>query len=599
VSWVYIGLAVLFLLGARRLRRRLEPLAVLSPSDAAVASEHLFVLAPGVALDAKTRRAASAHARANGLEVLDLVPGDLPAQRLLALAQLVDAGRYRQQRFAAGATAGHAILATSDVLARAGLAGAAPADPVAFLRLARQLKRYACTRTDLAVATGLRARPEDPSRRRAVMREILGPLHVVALVVLPATLGVLALGMAFALPGGAIALGAYHLEPLVAVPLGRLRPRGLLAFAFLRSAIELWSWVRTLAGRWRPDEPDPVESRRPQYQALAGAGGFFEPRRERCPVCDSPGPRVFLRTTDLLQHKPGRFTLERCEACGHIFQNPRLSPAGLDYYYRDFYDGLGESATSAIFGFQTEPYLARARFVEGLVSPRRWLDVGGGHGHFCCAAREVWPAARFDALDFGESVVEGERRGWVDRAYRGLFPELAPELEGAYDVVSMSHYLEHTREPRDEIAAARMALGEGGLLFIEVPNPESSLRKVLGRYWVPWFQPQHQHLLSAKNLERLLTEQGFDVVRRDGGEAHLPVDFFFGAHLWLGRLAPPVRAPWRKPALPALARLRRIFVWTLGMPLLLLARLVDLLLAPHLRRPDRANAYRVLARKRA
>ena len=88
---------------------------------------------------------------------------------------------------------------------------------------------------------------------------------------------------------------------------------------------------------------NPYEASRPYYQAeLAdGVERFLEPRRNTCPWCGSEDLSVRLRTGDLIQRKPGRFTLEQCGACGHIFQNPRLTPAGLDFYYRDFYDGLG------------------------------------------------------------------------------------------------------------------------------------------------------------------------------------------------------------------------------------------------------------------
>src|SRR5205823_2922595 len=125
---------------------------------------------------------------------------------------------------------------------------------------------------------------------------------------------------------------------------------------------------------------------------------------------------------------------------------------------RDFYDGIGEEGLDTIFGFSAEPYLMRARAVQGKPAPERWLDVGGGHGHFCCAAKEVWPATVFDGLDFGASIEEGARRGWVTTAYRGLFPDLASQMAARYDVVSMSHYLEHTRDPRAELASARTAL---------------------------------------------------------------------------------------------------------------------------------------------
>ena len=35
-------------------------------------------------------------------------------------------------------------------------------------------------------------------------------------------------------------------------------------------------------------------------------------------------------------------------------------------------------------------------------------------------------------------------------------------------------------------------------------EPESPFGRLLGRWWIPWFQPQHQHLLSVANLEREL-----------------------------------------------------------------------------------------------
>src|SRR5260370_7195253 len=93
-------------------------------------------------------------------------------------------------------------------------------------------------------------------------------------------------------------------------------------------------------------------------------------------------------------------------------------------------------------------------------------------------------------------------RRWVDRGIRGLFPEVAPKLAASderYDVVSMSHYLEHTLDPRAEIAAAARVLPEGGLLFIEGPDPACRLGTLLGRYWLPWCQPPPLPFVALQN----------------------------------------------------------------------------------------------------
>jgi hypothetical protein len=60
-----------------------------------------------------------------------------------------------------------------------------------------------------------------------------------------------------------------------------------------------------------------------------------------------------------------------------------------------------------------------------------WLDVGGGQGHFCCPAREVWPET-FDGVDLGEGIEEAARRRRVDRGHRGLFTEFAASAAVPY-----------------------------------------------------------------------------------------------------------------------------------------------------------------------
>lgn len=595
--WILVPLIVLMVLDIGRMRGRLGSLPVLPASDEPASAEHRFVCGPGVTLDDATRRAASAWARAEQLDVVDLVPRDLPTIGALSLAQLVDPAKLRRDRFAIGRTAGHALLVSTGVAARSGLAGD-PADEIAFLELAKQLKRHASTGYALVVAPAEHSRVAPLARRRAIVRALVGPSAPFVLAVQPVFWVLLGLGVWLAPIAGATALAVWQLQPLLAIAGTSVRPRDLALVTLFRAPIELWILLATLAGRWQPPARiDPVAERRPEYQRLLAGGveQFFDPRRDTCPICDGKDLAVHHRAPDLLQHKPGRFTLERCRGCGHVFQNPRLSSAGLDFYYKDFYDGLGEEGMEMIFGYSAESYRARAGMVAAAAQPARWLDVGAGHGHFCAAAKDLLPDTRFDGLDFGESVEEAHRRGWVDTAYKGLFPELAPGFAGTYDAVSMSHYLEHTLDPRRELAAAHVALAPRGHLMIEVPDPEFVLGKVLRGYWLPWFQPQHQHLLSVANLERLLGEHGFEPIAWHRGPAHQGVDFFAAVVLALGRLAPPAELPWRTGG--AVARAWRGLVWTVGLPFLFAGWAADRVATPLIKRSRVSNTYRVLARR--
>ncbi|MDB4958990.1 MAG: hypothetical protein JWO36_6559 [Myxococcales bacterium] len=592
MTWILIALILVLVADSLRMRGRLTSIATLEPTEQ-VAGDHQIVAAPGVTVTDSTRRSASAWAVAQGLDVVDLVPRDLPAIRAMSFAQLVDPAKYRKDRLGPGRTAGHAILVTTDVATRAQIKP--PADEVEFVRLAARLKHFG--RADVVVAPDEHARPFDLGRRFEILRVLLGPTTPAALVVLPVFWTIIGLGVWLRPIPGLVALAIWHLQPLIAIAGTKIRSRDVVIVTLLRAPIELWMLVRTIFGH--RDPADPVEARRAEYDRLiaGGTAGFFEARRQTCPVCDGRDLVVHLRNSDLMQHKPGVFTLERCRGCSHVFQNPRLSFAGLDYYYKDFYDGLGEAGMEFMFGFGAEPYYARARMMREIVAtPARWLDVGCGHGHFCIAARDELPGTSFDGLDMSESIDEATRRRWVDTGYRGLFPELAPQFAGKYDAVSMSHYLEHTLDPRVEIKAAHTALATNGHLMIEVPDPEFKLGRWLGRYWLPWFQPQHLNLLSVSNLERLLREGGFTPITWHRGQAHQRVDFFFAAWLVLNRLAPPRKLPWRWRGAGATAW--RVVVWTLGSPLLVAGLIVDNVAGPLVFQRGRvSNTYRVVARR--
>lgn len=344
---------------------------------------------------------------------------------------------------------------------------------------------------------------------------------------------------------------------------------------------------------------DPYESRWPYYQTeLAdGVERFLEPRRDTCPWCASTDLSVRLRSSDLIQRKPGQFTLEQCGTCRHIFQNPRLTRAGLDFYYRDFYDGLGQELMEEAFNASGRSYRGRVDMLNPFTTPRAWLDVGAGHGHFCRLARDVWPDTVFTGLDQSVGIEEAQRRGWIDHGYRAEFIAMAGELAGRYDVVSMHHYLEHTREPLDELDTAAKVLPAGGYLLVELPDPESCFGRVLGGWWMPWLQPQHQHMIPVRNLVRALTDRGFSLVAIERGPAHQGGDLFFSLILALIAVAPDPRLPWLATRPTRWRRLRHTAVWTVGRPFMVATYLLDELLHRVVRRTRGGNAYRVLARK--
>jgi len=589
------------LLNGLRLRQRLSGLRPLGPllasgSDGAVDDDFVLLTLPGVEVSDATRIAAVRHAQAEGLEVLELVPANLPPEQTLDLARGVDTTSYRSSPLVAGRGARHAVLVRRDTAERAQVS--APGDRRAFVEVTERLKQHAARTTDLVVAPGTDAVDASPGERLAELKALYAGFTPLAVAIPAVRSSVLLAGLMVSPGWGAAAFAAFLAQPSLSTAGTALRPgigapveRVLAPFAVLRAA---------LSGTGAASEADPVEARRASYDLdlAQGTQRFLEPRRDTCPWCGGIALVERLRTPDLVQFKPGEFVIDECQSCGLLFQNPRLTIAGLDFYYRDVYDGLGANGVQLLFAQAEASYLGRVELARRHSSPETWLDVGTGYGHFCLIARGYLPGTRFDGLDMGTSIDEAQRRGWVDRAYRGLFPEIVDDLAGAYDVVSMHHYLEHTRDPRAELDAAHSALKPGGHLLIEVPDPESRFARLLGKYWLPWIQPQHQQFLSAAHLTTALEAQGFAVVEVERGEAHQPIDIGGAVGMWAMSTAPPPRLPWLDPP-TTMDKVKRAAILCAVGPFALVGLLADRVIQPMVRRHGAgwSNAYRVLARR--
>jgi hypothetical protein len=147
-SVIAIGLIVSALVS----RRRILACSIIHDAPHAPAAPYRFITAEGAAIEGPLKQAAGHCAGICDLDVLDLVPADLPAEKLLALMQLYNPGRYRANRIAGAVSAGHALLIAEAVANRAGIGEDKVVAEDAFFALARRLKKCAPCRAGIAIA---------------------------------------------------------------------------------------------------------------------------------------------------------------------------------------------------------------------------------------------------------------------------------------------------------------------------------------------------------------------------------------------------------------------------------------------------------------
>jgi len=144
----------------------------------------------------------------------------------------------------------------------------------------------------------------------------------------------------------------------------------------------------------------------------------------------------------------------------------------------------------------------------GLQAGARVLDVGCGQG----GTLELFKAAGMQAtgIALGEDVAVCRQRGLdvveMDLAFLD-FPD------STFDLVWCRHALEHSIFPYFVLAELRRILKPDGLLYVEVPSPNTACEHEAN--------PNHYSVLGKRMWHHLMTRAGF--VGTDTQEIHVDV----------------------------------------------------------------------------
>jgi SAM-dependent methyltransferase len=214
--------------------------------------------------------------------------------------------------------------------------------------------------------------------------------------------------------------------------------------------------------------------------------------------------------------------VHRCRSCGFGQVRPRLAAAGIEALYPADYFlpggtdvGFREYSREAQRSERDGYFLARR--ITGLL-PRggRLLEVGCGLGFLLHALERFAPGLEAEGVDisgFGARFAR-ERLGLMVRA--GTL-EAAGFADAAFDIVLQKDLLEHVGSPREHLRETARVLRPGGFLWLVTPNGDANLapyaalaEREPGR--VPLLDQGHLSFFRKEHLERLLREEGFEVL---------------------------------------------------------------------------------------
>jgi SAM-dependent methyltransferase len=228
-----------------------------------------------------------------------------------------------------------------------------------------------------------------------------------------------------------------------------------------------------------------------------------------CNLCGLNRTKLFLTMSG--------YAYRQCTRCGLVYQNPRPVFSDLKKRYGSGYFEY-ESANEDNFFNLMKLGLRDAGFDDiyldgagnGGGGARTFLDVGCATGRLLDhVKRKGW---RVNGVEIcRESAEHGRLRYGLD-IFIGTLEEAAFP-PASFDVVHLSHLIEHVPDPTKLLLEIGRVVKRDGHLLLTTPNVGGFQARVSGPRWRSAI-PDHVYLFSKKTMGDLLTMLGFKIQKQ-------------------------------------------------------------------------------------
>ncbi len=236
-----------------------------------------------------------------------------------------------------------------------------------------------------------------------------------------------------------------------------------------------------------------------------------------CLLCKSEESRASTQRADI--------SLRSCRRCGFVQQHPIPTEAEIHAMYEEEASYCEDLERGAHIFLDRDRRILSDLSEHGAAGPL--LDIGAGAGFMLRAAADRgWEAVGIELSKPSRDHIRGRVPGAV---LHDVDVQEAPLEPASMGVVTLSHSLEHLRDPVATLRRVRDVLRPGGMVFVAVPNWRAGTRVFLDGQ-ISWVTRCHVSYFDKDSLDRAFREAGLEPVRFDtrpflGVNYPLAVDF--------------------------------------------------------------------------
>lgn len=250
--------------------------------------------------------------------------------------------------------------------------------------------------------------------------------------------------------------------------------------------------------------------------------GIVTENRLDCYLCGSSGRTLHQDCSDRLFGVPGTWTFKQCanDQCGLIWLDPRPTRATIGKAYHSYYTHDSSQVQRTVWANALRPLLQglavrllglhheRRQYKQMYLdqcSPGNLLEVGCGNGKRLERLRALgWDVMGQEIDAVAAAHVQASKAIPV---HLGELETL--DAQDRFDVVLLSHVIEHVHDPSALLQTCYTLLKPGGRLIVLTPNVASLGHRRFGSAWRGLEPPRHLHLFNGNTLQHLVRQASF------------------------------------------------------------------------------------------